>query len=109
MNKAHKSVKEDERMNKRVINSEKASVYMFLTVFIMYTTVFMTKQCFNAAMAAIVNEGVMTKTQTGFIIMVFYAVYAPMQIVGGMAADRFDNSKLIMLGLLGAAWFSCLL
>ena len=68
----------------------------------MYTVVFMTKQCFNAAMADIVNEGFMTKTQTGIIITVFYLVYAPTQIVGGFAADRWDSGRLIAIGLIGA-------
>ena len=82
-------------------NAVHASMFFYITVFLMYTMVFMTKQCFNAAMADIVNEGFMTKTETGIIIMVFYIVYAPGQIAGGFFADRFESSKLILIGLIG--------
>ena len=90
-------------MRKIKIDSIRASLILFFTVFTVYLISYMTKQCFNAAMADIVNEGFMTKTQTGFIIMVFYLIYAPMQIVGGIAADKFDSVKLIIIGLIGSA------
>ena len=62
----------------------------------------MTKNCFSGALAGIVAEGVLTKSQTGFITGMFYLVYAPFQIVGGMVADRISPEKLIKFGLLGA-------
>ena len=58
---------------------------------------------FTSAMAIIVEEGFMTKSQTGLINAVFWIVYAPFQIVGGIAADKYSPYKLIMIGLLGAA------
>lgn len=45
----------------------------------------------------------MTKSQTGLITAIFYAVYAPLQIVGGFAADRYDPEKLMTIGLIGGA------
>ena len=90
-------------MRKIKIDSIRASIILFFTIFTVYAFSYMTKQCFNAAMADIVNDGFMTKTQTGFIIMFFYLIYAPMQIVGGIAADKFDSVKLIMIGLIGSA------
>jgi OPA family glycerol-3-phosphate transporter-like MFS transporter len=53
-------------------------------------------------MASIVDAGVMTKSQTGLIAAAFYLVYAPFQIVGGIAADKYSPSKLIVIGMLGA-------
>ena len=82
---------------------KKLSIYMFTAVFIMYMLVCMTKQCFNAAMADIVNEGVLTKSQTGLIISAFYIIYAPTQLIGGIAADRYNCERLILTGLIGAA------
>ena len=76
---------------------------MFIAVFSMYSLVCMTKQCFNAAMADIVNDGVLTKSQTGLIISAFYVIYAPTQLIGGIAADKFDSERLILIGLIGAA------
>ncbi len=75
----------------------------FWFIWVLYTLVYMTKNCFSAAMASIVFEGVMTKSQTGLIIAAFYLVYAPLQIFGGVFADKFDPEKLIGISLLGSA------
>lgn len=85
------------------LEDKKKSRLLFWTVFIMYVLVYMTKSCFSAAMAAIVNEGALTKSQTGLISAVFYIVYAPLQIVGGIVADRCNPERLVKIGLVGAA------
>ena len=83
-------------------DGRKASLLLFLMIFTVYSFVYMTKNCYSAAMASIVAEGVMTKTETGVIAAAFYVVYAPFQILGGVAADRYPPSLLILLGMLGA-------
>ena len=75
----------------------------FAFLWILYAVVYLTKNCFNGALSAIVTEGMMTKSQTGLIIGIFYLVYAPGQVVGGFVSDRFSPEKLIRFGLLGAA------
>lgn len=79
------------------------SRYFFWFIWIMYAVVFMTKNCFNAALTSIVAEGLLTKSQTGLMTSVFYLVYAPLQIVGGLTADRYSPEKLINIGLFGGA------
>ena len=76
----------------------------FAYLFVMYAFVFMTKNCFSSAMAAIVNEGTFTKSQTGLFTAAFYAVYAPLQVVGGVAVDKHSPEKLLMFGLVGSAF-----
>lgn len=71
----------------------------FIFLWLMYSIVCMTKNCFGSAMAQIVSEGVLTKTQTGLISGVFYLVYAPLQVVGGILADKYSPEKLIKIGL----------
>lgn len=83
--------------------NRKISKNFFVLVWSMYAIVYMTKSCFSAAMASIVSEGTMTKSQTGFITSMFFLVYAPLQIVGGIFADRYDPHKLIKIGLLGGS------
>lgn len=85
------------------LEDKKKSLLLFWTIFIVYVLVYMTKNCFGAAMAAIVNEGVLTKSQTGLITALFYLVYAPLQIVGGIAVDRYNPERLITVGIIGAA------
>ena len=78
------------------------SRHFFWFIWFIYVVVYMTKNCFSAAMSAIVFEGAMTKSQTGLITAVFYLVYAPLQVVGGIFADKYDPEKLIKIGLMGS-------
>ena len=81
----------------------KVSRRFFWFLWLTYTLVYMTKSCFGAAMASIVADGAMTKSQTGLITSVFYIIYAPLQVVGGIFADKYDPERLVKIGLLGAA------
>ena len=82
------------------LEDKKKSLLLFWTVFFLYVLVYMTKNCFSAAMASIVDAGVLSKSQTGLITAVFYIVYT-LQVVGGMVADRFKPDLLIKIGLIG--------
>ncbi len=75
----------------------------FWFIWVLYAVVYMTKNCYNSAMAGIVAEGLLTKSQTGLISAMFYLVYTPLQIVGGMVSDRFSPERMIKIGLLGGA------
>lgn len=91
-------------MNSKCIHSEKVSLVLFFITVIIYSLIYMTKTCYSAAMVLLVSEGILTKTQTGTISAVFYLVYAPFQIVGGIAADKHSPFKLISIGVIGAAF-----
>ena len=58
-----------------------------------YAIICMTKFCFSSAMVFIVDEGYMTKFQTGTIVSAFWVVYALMQITGGVLSDRFKPKR----------------
>ena len=90
-------------MNKMHFENRKLSREFFWFIWFLYAFVYMTKTCFTAAMASIVANEIMTKSQVGLIAAVFYLVYAPFQIVGGIFADKYDPENLIIIGLLGGA------
>ena len=90
-------------MKNKYMANERLSLVLFFTVAIVYAVIYMTKNCYSAAMVHLVNENVLTKSQTGTINSVFYFVYAPFQIIGGIAADKYSPYKLIAIGILGAA------
>ncbi|MBQ4629976.1 MAG: MFS transporter [Clostridia bacterium] len=90
-------------MKDKYMANERLSVLLFLSVALIYAFTYMTKNCYAAAMVLLVNEGVLTKTQTGTIGAAFYLVYATFQIFGGMAADKYSPYRLIATGLAGAA------
>ena len=85
------------------LENKKTSRKFFLYIFMMYTFVYMTKNCFNGALADIVSEGVLTKSQTGLITAVFYIVYTPLQILGGIVADKLSPELMIKISLIGSA------
>lgn len=90
-------------MKAKYLANRKLSIIFFIFIWVLYSTVYMTKNCYSAAMADIVNDGIMTKTQTGIINAVFYLVYAPLQVIGGKFADRFRPESLVTVGLIGSA------
>lgn len=89
-------------MENRYLTDKRKSVCLFLLVFISYALIYMTKNCYSAAMASIVDEGIMSKSETGLIAAMFYLVYAPFQIVGGIAVDKYPADKLVLIGIVGA-------
>jgi sugar phosphate permease len=89
--------------NRIHLENKRISRLFFAFLFLLYALVYMTKNCFGAALADIVNDGVLTKSQTGLISGTFYLVYAPLQIVGGIVTDRYNPERLITVGLVGGA------
>lgn len=88
---------------KKHLTDHRMSLILFIYIWIMYAIVYWTKNCFSGAMASIVAEGIMTKSQTGLITAMFYLVYAPLQVVGGKLADRWRPDLLILIGLFGSS------
>ena len=84
------------------LENKKISRNFFWLLWLLYAVVYMTKSCYSAAMASIVSEGILTKSQTGLINAAFYGVYAPLQIVGGIFADKYNPERMIKIGLIGA-------
>ena len=85
------------------LENKKRSRIFFLFLWLTYSIIYMTKNCFGAAMASIVAEGILTKSQTGLLSSVFYLVYALLQIPGGILADKYNPEKLLKFGLIGSA------
>lgn len=96
-------------MNRVHLENKKVSKQFYLIIWMEYALIYMTKNCFSAAMASIVYEGVLTKTQTGLINAIFFVFYGPLQIVGGIFADRYDPEKLIKIGLVSSGIINLLL
>lgn len=90
-------------MKTRFLTNKYASLLIAISLISAYSFVCMTKNCFSAAMVFIVDEGYMTKLQTGIISGCFYVVYALMQIFGGVVVDKWNPERFITLGMLGAA------
>lgn len=84
------------------VSDNSTSLIVLLTICTIYSFICLTKNCFSSAMVFIVDEGVLTKSQTGTITGAFYIAYAILQLVGGALADRWHPERLLTIGFLGA-------
>ena len=100
MQNTQRSIDVEKDVNIHLENKNLSRIF-FIFIWILYSVVYMTKNSYNGAMASIVSQGILTKSQTGFITSMFYLVYAPLQIVGGFVSDKYSPEKLIKIGLLG--------
>ena len=89
-------------MKNKVLKSTTASVILLFALVTSFSFISLTKNCFSAAMVFIVDEGILTKFETGTISAVFYMVYAVFQMASGPVIDRWKPDKLITIGLVGA-------
>lgn len=85
------------------LENRKESRIFFAFIWIMYSLVYTTKSCFSAALVFIKQEGVLSLTQISFIMAMFYTVYAPLQVVGGIFADKYSPERMITVSLIGSA------
>lgn len=85
------------------LENKRMSRLFFVFIWVAYALVYMTKSCFSGALSSIVAEGALTMTEASLINAAFYAAYTPLQILGGIFADKYSPEKLILIGLLGSA------
>ncbi len=85
-----------------MIYDKGACVRLLSVLFLAYAYICMSKNCFGSSMVFIVNEGLLTKLQTGTITAAFYLVYAVLQVVGGLLTDKWNPERFITVGLVGA-------
>jgi len=90
-------------MKTRSLNNKRASILLLCALVASYSFICLTKNCFSSAMVFIVDEGLLTKFQTGLITATFYVIYAILQIAGGVVTDKWHPERFITFGLLGAA------
>lgn len=65
-----------------------------------YACSYIGRMNFSAAVAAIVSDGIFTKSQAGLIGTVFFFCYGAGQLINGYLGDRFSPFKMIFGGLI---------
>lgn len=80
---------------------EKASKIFFLTCFIIYSIISMTKGAYAASIASIVGEGLFNKSSAGIISAGFYLFYGIGQLLGVKMVDNVSPTKLVTITLVG--------
>lgn len=78
-------------------NKYAARLCLFLAM--VYFTSYVTRLNYNAAMAAIIEEGTLTKTQAGGIGSALFFTYGFGQLISGALGDRFKPNHIMAMGL----------
>ena len=94
--------KETMKRMRKIENSRDAQL-LFLLCWFAYFTSYIGRLNYSSAMTAMIQEAVLTKSQAGFISMVYFFAYGIGQFCNGMLGDRFHPGKMIFVGLAIAA------
>ena len=94
--------KETMKQMRKIENSRDAQL-LFLLCWFAYFTSYIGRLNYSSAMTAMIQEAVLTKSQAGFISMVYFFAYGIGQFCNGMLGDRFHPGKMIFAGLAIAA------
>lgn len=81
----------------------KTSRRLFVICFISYAIVSMTRSGYSASIAAIVEEGLFTKSQAGVINAGFYFLYGIAQLIFAKLIDKISPVALVSLAIVGTA------
>jgi len=85
------------------MSAEKASFRLSVFLGFAYTMYVIGKMSFSAATVGLIEEGILTKTQTGVISGIFWLVYAIGQVVGALIVNKVSAYLLIEIGIIGSA------
>lgn len=90
-------------VNFKKISDEKMALLLFVLCWAAYFTSYIGRLNYSSAMTAMIGEQVLSKTEAGFISMVYFFAYGIGQLTNGFLGDRFHPGKMIFTGLAVAA------
>lgn len=80
---------------------EKASYTLLIACWVVYALISMTKSTYSASIAAIIQDGLFSKSMAGTINAGFYLFYGAAQIFGARSIDRISPVHFINAALVG--------
>ena len=87
----------------RKITNGRTAMALFLLCWAAYFTSYIGRLNYSSAMTAMIQEEILTKSQAGFISMVYFFAYGIGQLCNGLLGDRMHPGKMIFTGLSAAA------
>ena len=85
------------------ISDQKIAFLLFVLCWAAYFTSYIGRLNYSSAMTAMIAEQVLSKTEAGFISMVYFSAYGIGQLTNGILGDRFHPGRMIFAGLAVAA------
>lgn len=93
----------------RKITDSRTTMFLFLLCWSAYFTSYIGRLNYSSAMTAMIQEEILTKSQAGFISMVYFFAYGIGQLCNGLLGDRMHPGKMIFTGLSVAALMNLLM
>ena len=93
----------------RKITDNRTAMFLFLLCWSAYFTSYIGRLNYSSAMTAMIQEEILTKSQAGFISMVYFFAYGIGQLCNGLLGDRMHPGKMIFTGLSIAALMNLLM
>ncbi len=90
-------------MKYRHLTNKKTGTLLFLMCWVLYCCCYFGRHNFSAALAGIISEGVLSKTQGGTISFCFFICYGVGQVINGALGDRISPFKMLPAGLIMTA------
>ena len=88
-----------KEMTEKKIKKKKQAFFLFCICWMAYFTCYIGRLNFSSAMAAMIEEQVLTKTQAGTISMVYFFIYGAGQLLNGFLGDKLQPGRMIFSGL----------
>ena len=105
-----KSVKWGLVMGKsRKSTDSKTALVLFILCWLAYFTSYIGRLNYSSAMTVMIQDAILTRSQAGFINMVYFLAYGIGQLCNGLLGDRKHPGKMIFTGLSVAALMNLLM
>ncbi len=82
----------------KYLESTKFSALIFAACFCAYSASYIGRLNFSGLLPAIIENGILTKSQGGVIGSAFFVVYGTFQIINGFLGDKISPFKMIVAG-----------
>ncbi len=81
------------------LDNRRLSKLVFFACFLAYTASYVGRIDYSAALPAIIESGLFSKSEGGLIGSAFFFVYGGFQIINGLLGDKLSAFKMIITGL----------
>lgn len=81
------------------IKDPKIALKLFLLCWVVYFSAYLGRLNYSSAMTVMIRDSIITKSQAGFISMIYFFAYGIGQFINGFIGDRMNSKKMITCGL----------
>lgn len=87
----------------KILRDPRCCRLLFLACWLVYTSAYIGRNTFQASIATLLEQGIMTAAQAGLIGTCYFICYGTGHLINGILADRLSPFTMIKTGLFGSA------